>query len=326
MTIEMCARDQTLACRRDVSGGQPWFRDRARDAFTLVEILVVIAIIATLIGLLLPAVQSAREAARRTGCANNVLQVGLALHQHEFHREKFPAGVTDAVGPIQNVPEGQHVSWIVRILPYLDENNLARHFKVDEGAYAEANAPVRAVVISTLICPSSSGGSTVGVGEDSNTGEGRLAAVSSYAGCHHDAEAPIDAGNHGMLFLNSGVRFKDILDGSSRTLLVGELRPSWDSWDGITPNRDFGWVSGTRSTLRNTSAVMPRPPLFSEVEEANLANPLFVGSFGSEHQGGIIVTACADGSIHMITCDIDPDVLRQLGNRADEEIPINSEW
>ncbi len=301
--------DRLYACWHARCHGQPSSRDQSPSAFTLVELLVVIAIIATLISLFLPAVQSCREAARRTGCMNNVLQLGLALHQHEFHREKFPAGVTDAAGPVQSVPEGQHVSWIVRILPYLEENALARHFKIDEGAYAEANARVRAAVIPTLLCPSSPAGSKVDVGED------RQAALSDYAGSHHDVEAPIDGDNHGMLFLNSSVRFKDILDGSSRTLLLGERQPP--HWDSMLLNRDLGWVSGTRSTLRNTSPL----EIFSE---ERLADPLFVGGFGSSHQGGIVAMASADGGIHMITPDIDPDVLRQLGHRADGEIPIDT--
>jgi prepilin-type N-terminal cleavage/methylation domain-containing protein len=310
-------------------------------AFTLIELLVVIAIIATLIGLLLPAVQSCREAARRASCSNNVLQLGLALHNYEFHRETFPAGVTDAAGPIKSRPEGKHVSWIVRILPYLEEKALAAHFKDADGAYAAGNAPVVATVIPTLICPTYSWKSAetwpVGAGRD-EAGDGpdapgpreRTVAVSTYAGSHHDVEAPIAADNHGMLFLNSAVRFKDIEDGSSRTLLIAErASPPRRPEDLNGARDDLGWASGTRSTLRNTSSVMAFG-YGADVDRAALAakvaDPLFVGGLGSFHAGSIAVAGMADGAIKQLTADIDPDVLRQLGHRADGEIPKSLEW
>jgi prepilin-type N-terminal cleavage/methylation domain-containing protein len=304
-------------------------------AFTLIELLVVIAIIATLIGLLLPAVQSCREAARRASCSNNVLQLGLALHNYEFHRETFPAGVTDAAGPIKSRPEGKHVSWIVRILPYLEEKALAAHFKDADGAYAAGNAPVVATVIPTLICPSSSASSTetwpvpVAAGDEPRE---RKVAVSNYAGCHHDVEAPIAADNHGMLFLDSAVRFKDIEDGSSRTLLIAErVSPPRRPEDLYGARDDLGWASGTRSTLRNTSSVMAFAYGYGvNVDPAALAakvaDPLFVGGLGSFHAGSIAVAGMADGAIKQLTADIDPDVLRQLGHRADGEIPKSLEW
>ena len=101
---------------------------RGPRGFTLVELLVVIAIIGVLVALLLPAVQAAREAARRTACLNNVTQLNLAIHNFEFHFESLPPGVTNADGPIRNEPKGTHVSWIVTILPYFEQNALAKHF------------------------------------------------------------------------------------------------------------------------------------------------------------------------------------------------------
>jgi competence protein ComGC len=321
------------------TGRPPAARARSRAAvaaaFTLVELLIVVAIMATLIGLLLPAVQACREAARRASCSNNVLQLGLALHNYEFHREAFPAGVTDAAGPIKSLPEGRHVSWIVRLLPYLEEKALARHFKEADGAYAIGNAPVVATVISTLICPSSSAMSVeqwpvrnaAGPAPDDSLDDlpnevpqPRRVAVSHYAGSHHDVEAPIAADNHGMLFLNSAVRFKDIEDGSSRTLLLAER---------VTPRRppheldgrdDLGWASGTRATLRNTSVIKSADNEAARGDQQPV-DPLFVGGFGSFHMSGVSVSAMADGGVRQFTPDIDPDLLRQLGHRADGEIP-----
>ena len=96
---------------------------RSTAGFTLVELLVVIAIIGILVALLLPAIQAAREAARRTSCLNNVMQLGLAVHNYEFNFETLPPGVTDTKGPIRNEPQGHHVSWIVQILPFMEEND-----------------------------------------------------------------------------------------------------------------------------------------------------------------------------------------------------------
>ncbi len=113
------------------------------SAFTLVELLVVIAIIGILIALLLPAVQAAREAARRTQCMNNVSQLILAIHNYEMAHEVFPAGVVNAKGPILNRPQGYAISWVARILPYIEQNNAFRSLDFSVGAYAPKNWPVR---------------------------------------------------------------------------------------------------------------------------------------------------------------------------------------
>jgi len=293
-------------CRRHAPSGGPARTYPPLRGFTLVELLVVIAIIATLIGLLLPAVQSAREAAHRCACSNSVVQLGLALHNYEFAHEAFPPGVTDDTGPIRNLPEGKHVGWVVRLLPFFEEQSLASRFIPGDGVYAASNAKVRECRIQSLICPSSA---TEHVREEA---DGTRVAVSSYAGCHHDVEAPIDADNHGILFLNSHIRFSDIKDGSSKTLLIGEHRGS----DG-----DLGWASGTRSTLRNASP--PTPAKFHNDPQPE--DPLFVGGFNSDHSGNLFVAGLADGSVRTISYTISPDILRQLGHRADGELPAEEE-
>ena len=275
-----------------------------RRAFTLVELLVVIAIIGVLVGLLLPAVQAAREAARRCSCANNLTQLGLALHNHEFSQEAFPPGVTGDPGPIRSVAKGRHVGWIVRLLPYLEQQAVARHFDEAAGAYAEANAPVRKLRIQVLLCPSD----PLRVFDRQEPDIGH----STYAGCHASAETPIDTGNDGVLFLDSRIRFGDIEDGSSNTLLVAEHFLGGD---------DLGWLSGTRSTLRNTSRIEDVPKLEGADEAA--PDALFVGGLGSYHPGGIQVSL-ADGATRFISRTVSPDVLRQLGARADGELPADN--
>jgi prepilin-type N-terminal cleavage/methylation domain-containing protein len=196
-------------------------------AFTLVELLVVIAIIGVLVALLLPAVQSAREAARRTSCNNNLVQIGLALHNYEMAHGAYPPGSTDKSGPIMNTPTGYHHNWVEHILPYMEEQNAYNAIDRSVSIYAPQNAPVIAHMPRWLGCPSN--------------GAGRSFAC--YAACHHDKEKAIDARDHGVFFLNSGVRYDDITDGSSHTLFISEKLP--DAWD-------LNWLSGTRATLRNT--------------------------------------------------------------------------
>lgn len=200
-----------------------------RRAFTLVELLVVIAIIGVLVALLLPAIQAAREAARRSSCLNSMRQIVVALHHHEFAQEHFPAGVVNSTGPVRNLPEGNHMSWIAQILPELDEPARYRQIDLSRGAYDKQNNRMRQTIVGLLICPSYSGPD---------------APVSCYAGVHHHREQPIDADNRGMMFLNSQMTFDDIRDGAAYTLLVGEKLPSGAS--------DLGWMSGTPATLRNT--------------------------------------------------------------------------
>ncbi len=288
------------------SAAQP--RSIRRPGFTLVELLVVIAIIGTLIGLLLPAVQSAREAARRCACSNNTVQLGLALHNYEFAHEAFPAGVSGDPGPIRSLPEGHHVGWIVRLLPFIEQQALASHFVVEDGAYAASNAEVRAAAIHFLICPSSPI-------ERVQNENGMRVAVTSYAGCHHAVEAPIDTTNNGILFLDSQIRFSDITDGSTNTLLIGERRGG---------EGDLGWVSGTRATLRNTSILAPAER-GTRRSEPTPEDPLFVGGFGSDHAGHLVVVGMADGAVRMLAADTDAEVLRQLGDRADGELPAESQ-
>jgi prepilin-type N-terminal cleavage/methylation domain-containing protein/prepilin-type processing-associated H-X9-DG protein len=280
---------------------------RKSHGFTLVELLVVIAIIGILVSMTLPAVQSTREAARRTSCVNNLTQLGLATHNYEFHFEALPPGVTNPEGPIQSLPHGNHVSWIVRILPFMEENNLFRNFDVEAGAYAPVNAKVRSARVPTLECPSDPGPFVNESGD---------VALASYAGCHHGTEAPIDKDNNGLLFLNSKIRYNEIADGSSKTILLGEVS---------TDPKSLGWVSGTRATLRNTSAIerplpsgfeFPEPPA-DEDKKATAA--LHVGGFSSHHVGGANFSF-ADGSTRFIAESIERDLLHELGNRNDGQI------
>lgn len=277
-----------------------------RSGFTLVELLVVIAIIGVLVALLLPAVQAAREAARRMSCSNNLSQLVFALQNYNSTYDSYPSGTQEPKGPIVNAPQGFHHNWLTQLLPYMEEQNTYNHVDFSVGVYDPKNDPVRALRIRTFICPS----------------EGRQneLAVSNYAGLHHDLDQPIDANNNGVLFLNSSVRYEDIKDGSSQTIVLGERLSDLQ--------QDLGWMSGTRSTLRNTGSPINSTLQtlrrqgrggFVSLDEPGTEVASVVGGFGSHHPGGAQF-AMGDGHVEFLSQTISIEVYQQLGHRADGKL------
>jgi prepilin-type N-terminal cleavage/methylation domain-containing protein len=323
---------------------------RNKLGFTLVELLVVLAIIGILVSLLLPAVQAARETARRLQCAHNLMQLGVALGSYESAHGVYPPGTIEEKGPIVHEPKGYHHNWIAQILPYLEERNAWEHVDFSVGVYHPKNAKVKSLSFAVLICPSS---------------PDQTRARSCYAGVHHDVEAPIDADNNGMFFLNSRVTHDDITDGAAHTLFVGEKR--------FHDNIDLGWMSGTRATLRNTgtppnvtgvrppvaggwlgtsnppmgsagmgampgdaasmsaaaaSSEEPQPDEDAASPPGSNGQPLVqaataVGGFAGTHPG-IVQFVMGDGRTRVIRQTIDMQVYQQLGHRADGQ--LLDEW
>lgn len=319
---------------------------RSVRAFTLIELLVVIAIIGIMFGMLLPAIQASREAARRAACINNLTQIGLALQSYESAHTVFPPGTIDKQGPILNKPQGYHMSWIVQILPYVEETVTFQHIDFSAGVYDKKNDPVRRVSMGRLlVCPSYSGEIYLDFADDGTveTDEFGLPVdephswASNYAGCHHDLEAPIDEDNHGVFFLNSRVRFEDITDGARHTIFVGEKR--------VASQREYGWMSGTMATLRNTGTPLDITPWDDDYNAAAYsrwdggtgkeptsdeqtqggppvpaANPaLEVGGFGADHPM-IVNFLFGDTAVRSVSKDIDLLLLQQLGHRADGKL------
>jgi prepilin-type N-terminal cleavage/methylation domain-containing protein len=329
---------------------------RRRCGFTLVELLVVIAIISVLVAMLLPAVQAARESARRLNCSHNLTQLGVAVLNYEAAHGVYPPGTIEPQGPIYQEPKGYHHNWIVQILPYLEERNAWAHVDQTVGVYHPNNAPVRSLTFRVLVCPSSA---------DENRTR------SCYAAVHHDVEAPIDADNHGVFFLNSRVTRDDVTDGPAHTFYLGEKR--------FSDGNDLGWMSGTRATLRNTgtppnvsgvqppagggvvgttgpggSGMMPgdgvvydgsmgsapaggmagqageaeaEPPQDNEKTPPGAAPlvkaPTAVGGFASAHPG-VVQFVMGDGAVRVVRQTIDMTVYQRLGHRADGQ--LLDEW
>ncbi len=206
--------------------------DQRKAAFTLVELLVVCAIIGVLIALILPAVQSARESARCATCASHLSQLIIGIHQYEQAHLVYPPGTLAKKSPIDNLPNDNHLDWIAHILPYRDQQVLYKVIDQSVSVYDAKNAEARANAPKMVSCPSSS---------FPNIG------YSDFAAAHHDQEAPIDEQNNGVFYLNSKLGYDDLEDGASTTLFLGEK---------MTDAYDLGWLSGTRATLRNSGAVV----------------------------------------------------------------------
>jgi prepilin-type N-terminal cleavage/methylation domain-containing protein len=298
----------------------------ARSGFTLIEMLVVIAIIAMLAALLLPSVQQAREAARRAQCMNNMMQIGVALNNYMMAHEVLPPGTQNNSGPIQSKEGGgYHMGWISQILPYLEKPYVYDHIDFTRSVYDTINLPVRQYQIHLFMCPSAR-----------NT-DGLNYAWTNYSGVHNDFETPIDVNQNGVMFLNSSIRYEQIRDGSSNTLFVVESR--------IDHSRDLGWISGTRSSLRNVVRTVPvgQPnsggsasgdgwelhPNSSDGMNGNTlkqeladleAGRETVGGVGSDHTGNLFLVLKGDGAVHALSLRMDPKTLRNLAHRSDGEL------
>ena len=209
-----------------------------RPAFTLVELLVVLFIIALLIGLLLPAVQKAREAANRMSCTNNLKQLGVALHHHDLDHGALPPGLSidpKSVNVFVGEPNDHwwYIGWMFRILPYIEQDALYRRFDPkDNPFWNPANLGhdyINSKHIPLYRCPSDPVAKTMLV--STFPGDPNLVlpvALTSYSGISGTDQFSRD----GCLYPNSRVSLAGIRDGNSTTLLVGERPPCWGGWGG----------------------------------------------------------------------------------------------
>lgn len=287
---------------------------KTRFAFTLVELLVVIAIIGILVALLLPAVQAAREAARRTQCVNQLKQMSLAFQNHESTFGYFPDGGeywdtsrTMISGKPATAPE-QNWGWAFQLLPFIEQANI----------WTLANdRAVRESEIEMYFCPSRRSPMRVFDSRYGNSyqfdyaGNGGVSEIEPAAGSFGNGRDGTVVRRPGANRLRSPkVGFKTITDGSSSTLLLGEkyIRP--DLLGERQADEDQGYVSGWDwDTIRWGF----QPPLAPRV------GVWAADRFGSYHPSGMNAALC-DASVHFILNDIDPIIFTGLSTRAGEEV------
>jgi prepilin-type N-terminal cleavage/methylation domain-containing protein/prepilin-type processing-associated H-X9-DG protein len=298
-----------------------------RNAFTLVELLVVIAITGTLVALLLPAIQSAREAARRADCMNNLKQIGLALHQHHDTYGKFPPGWVQApfTVPQGKIVQGGH-GFFPFLLPFLEQRALADNYRWDKRAQGPENQPVATTQLKIVQCPSAEPDRWVTAVEDSkNYSYGGRGACGDYTGVRSIDTGLVELGlvdeaanYQGVLTENYLTRLADITDGASKTILITECagRPElWRAGQAIAEIYAPGgaWVSGTLILGQGSTpdgATKPGPCAI------NCTNDREVYSFHPSGANAVL----ADGSVHFLNADIDIRIVARLVTRAGGEV------
>lgn len=308
-------------------------RMKLRSGFTLIELLVVIAIIAILIALLLPAVQQAREAARRTQCKNNLKQLALAMHNYHDTVGVFPFGFDE-----------RETLWSAMILPQIEQANLYSTLIWQEGgagnwnANGSPNEVAAGTSLNVFMCPSmpvtarDNNGiphraptSYRGV-SSSNAASDDLSTIPSYISPKIALE--LQSGLDGMFYGCSSVRIRDILDGTSNTIMIGESftdtyvkdnqqmdywvfgAPQTGGWDCIPGDR-----GGTEYSEGLGSAVVP----INSRLNPTIHGVLMEMSFGSYHVGGAQF-ALADGSVRFLSENLDLGLYQSLASISGGEV------
>ena len=320
----------------------------SREGFTLIELLVVIAIIGVLVGLLLPAVQQAREAARRTACTNKVKQLGLALHNHHDALKRFPPGVSRNQTPYGNAganPGGWGGrGWLCYLLAYLEEVQLGSDIETEAAASSMID-PVagRNVSLPQVRCPSAS------IAEFDSFGQKH--ATSCYTAISGAAEGLITGftetrvssgggrkvSRGGVLLINNHTSMKDIVDGTSNTIALGEqsgvLIDTSGNEQHWNPSTRFGIALGTVGTSQTQNSVYNVATVrYTINNKDNNGAGWDTSSYGvnsgnngagapnaplnSEHPGGTMVLL-TDGAVRFLNEGTALETLAQLATRDD---------
>lgn len=319
-----------------------------KSGFTLVELLVVIAIIGVLVALLLPAVQAAREAARRSSCLNNLKNLSLALHNHHDVMLRFPPGCANDKQPFGSHASGAGwgSSWKVYLLPYIEQSNIYDKWVFDgtNSGYTNANnmAIVSNVFLPTYRCPSS----PVPRFYPSSNNAGSIQMYTSYTGIAGSnlPNAPVGNGGNGYtsgsgaLYANSQTNMSSLTDGTSNTMFIGEQsdhlrdannQPIPGSYGVITSQGPHGWTMGTGNSSVGTAYTDRHfncTTLTYNINQRGLTNAGGTGHntgnnipLSSAHSNGCVV-GVADGSSRFLSQTIALVVLQRFANGNDGEV------
>ncbi|HTU25419.1 MAG TPA: DUF1559 domain-containing protein [Pirellulales bacterium] len=288
--------------------------------FTLIELLAVIAIIGLLIALLLPAVQSAREAARRSQCTNNLKQIGLALENYESYKKVFPSGYVSQY-TANGTDTGPGWGWATLILPMLEETALANQLNLNLPIENAANSPAITTPLSEYLCPSEEREPVWAAMSQSGGTKICDVAEAAYVAMFGTTEPGIDG--NGMFFRNSTVHVREITDGSTQTIAAGERADVLG---------EATWVGSV------TGAYLAPDPLDNDgigIFEQEEGSTMVLGQSGegkspgdptgepdmfySLHPGGVNFVF-ADGHVTFLMNTMDPQLFQALCIRAGGEV------
>jgi prepilin-type N-terminal cleavage/methylation domain-containing protein/prepilin-type processing-associated H-X9-DG protein len=312
---------------------------RAARGFTLIELLVVIAIIGVLIALLLPAVQSAREAARRAQCTNNLKQLGIGMHNHHDSQGTFPPGAWNS--PAR--------TWTFHILPYLEQQAMSNALNFNATFYDLKNSTVTGATLTAFLCPSDPGaGTPITVSGQPTRKKGNYAA--NWGNSHYDQgnPAPFDGPNGSVTPIRGAFRvntsttppsnMRDFTDGTSGTMLLSEVIATLPNGSLVDLRGDI-W-SSSRCAFMYTAYTPPNSKIRDQMDGKNECAypfgtnpPCSIGTGSqpdfnaarSRHSGGVCVLF-ADGSVKFVKDSVNVETWRALSTKDAGEVVSSDQY